>query len=112
METIYAYTQILHILAGMTAFFVAPVALIAAKGGKTHIVWGSLFFWAMVLVAFSAIPMTLLHPNLFLFLVAIFSFHLSLYGYRSVRQRQSADVQKSRRIDLCIACISFLCYAG
>ncbi|QHT71124.1 DUF2306 domain-containing protein [Rhodocytophaga rosea] len=112
MEMIYTYMRLVHIVSGMTAFFVAPLALIAIKGGKNHKIWGNIFFWAMVLVAISAIPMTFYHPNLFLFLVAIFSFHLSLYGYRSVQRRRSVDLQKSMRIDFWIACIAALCYGG
>jgi uncharacterized membrane protein len=112
MENIYTYARFLHILSGMTAFFVAPIALIAVKGSQTHKIWGKVFFWAMVLVAFSALPMTLYHPNLFLFLVAMFSFHLSLYGYRTIQQRKSVNVRRSMRIDLLIACMAALCYAG
>jgi uncharacterized membrane protein len=112
METLYTYARLLHILSGMTAFFVAPIALVASKGGKTHKIWGTVFFRAMVLVAISAIPMVIYHPNLFLFLVAIFSFHLSLYGYRSVQRHRAFNAEKRARIDLWIASVAMLCYAS
>ena len=32
-----------HILAGFMAFFIAPVPLLTAKGGKTHRRWGKIY---------------------------------------------------------------------
>jgi uncharacterized membrane protein len=43
-----------HILAGFTAFFIAPVPLLTAKGGQTHRRWGKIYFWAMAVVAITA----------------------------------------------------------
>jgi len=110
METLYQTLRILHIGAGMMAFFVAPVALLARKGGKPHAAWGNVFFWAMVAVAASAAPLTFLNPNVFLFLVAVFSFHLSLSGYRAVTRRRAADPARAARIDLRIAAVMILFY--
>ena len=44
-----------HTLAGFTAFFVAPVPLLTAKGGATHRCWGKIYFWAMAVVAITAV---------------------------------------------------------
>jgi uncharacterized membrane protein len=103
METLYQALRILHIGAGMTAFFVAPVAMLVRKGGKVHAFWGNVFFWGMVAVAASAVPLTILHPNAFLFLVAVFSFHLSWSGYRAVRRRRAANPARAARVDLGVA---------
>jgi hypothetical protein len=44
LENIYIVARYLHIVAGIAAFFVAPVALIAKKGGCMHVFWGNFFF--------------------------------------------------------------------
>jgi hypothetical protein len=110
MENIYITIRYLHIMAGIVAFFVAPVALIAKKGGPIHIFWGRIFFWTMIMVAITAVLMSLYYPNLFLFLVAIFSVHLSLSGYRASAARKAKDQNKSRLIDKSIARGSLLVY--
>src|SRR5688500_14447684 len=110
MENIYITVRYLHIAAGIVAFFVAPIALIAKKGGSIHILWGKLFFLAMMMVAFTAVPMTLYHPNVFLFLVAIFSMHLSLSGYRASAARKTKNLRKSKMIDKSIATCTLVVY--
>ena len=47
METFFAINRWIHIAAGFTGFFVAPVALAVRKGGVAHRGWGRVFFWAM-----------------------------------------------------------------
>ncbi|SDY90168.1 DUF2306 domain-containing protein [Hymenobacter psychrophilus] len=48
METFLHLNRWLHIAAGFTGFFVAPVALLVRKGGAAHRLWGRVFFWAML----------------------------------------------------------------
>ena len=45
----------IHVLAGTLALVVAPIALVTAKGGLTHRRWGKVYFWAMGVVAATAI---------------------------------------------------------
>jgi uncharacterized membrane protein len=71
-----------HIFFGMLALFVAPAAMITHKGGLWHRRWGKVYFWAMAVVAVSAILLSVLRPQLFLPMVAVFSFYLAFTGYR------------------------------
>jgi hypothetical protein len=71
-----------HIAAGSTAFIMAPLALLAAKGGKAHRRWGRIYFWAMAVVASTAMVLSLYRPILFLALVAVFSFYAAFSAYR------------------------------
>ena len=48
METFFEINRWLHIAAGFTGFFMAPVALAVRKGGAAHRHWGRVFFWAIV----------------------------------------------------------------
>ncbi|MGB0125723.1 MAG: hypothetical protein WA419_12445 [Silvibacterium sp.] len=60
----------LHITAGGGAFVLAPLALVTAKGGRAHRLWGRIYFWCMTVVAFTALVMAVYRPVLFLALVA------------------------------------------
>jgi len=72
----------LHIACGVTAFVCAPVALLTAKGGKTHRRWGKIYFWAMAGVAVTALTLSFALPIYFLAMVAVFSFYACFAAYR------------------------------
>ncbi len=76
-----------HIMGGVTALGTAIGALVAAKGKAWHSYFGRAFVTGMLIVFLTAVPMTFLQPNLFLFLVAIFSFYLVLTGWLRARNR-------------------------
>jgi uncharacterized membrane protein len=76
-----------HIAAGTVSFVMAPVALATAKGGRAHRRWGKLYFWAMAVVAATALVLSLWRPILFLALVAVFSFYNAFAAYRVLGQK-------------------------
>ena len=88
-----------HILAGFTAFFIAPVPLLTAKGGKTHRRWGRIYFWAMAVVAITAMVLALWRPVLFLAFVAVFSFYFAFRGYRVLSRKRPLGGQGPGAID-------------
>lgn len=91
----------LHIASGTLALFVAPLAMAVHKGGDWHRRWGKTFFWSMAVVCATAIALGLLHPKSFwLALVAVFSFHLTASGYRSLYLKKLHQGQRPARIDL------------
>ena len=79
-----------HIVSGVAAFVLAPLALITAKGGKAHRRWGKFYFWCMAAVASTALVMALWRPVLFLALVAIFSFYAAFGAYRVLGQKAAS----------------------
>src|SRR6201999_1888615 len=83
-----------HITAGASAFALAPLALITAKGGKAHRRWGKIYFCAMAVVAVTAMVMAIYRPVLFLALVAIFSFYSAFTGYRVLKQKAAYKGEK------------------
>jgi uncharacterized membrane protein len=85
----------IHIAAGTSAFVLAPLALITAKGGKAHRRWGKIYFWAMAVVAVTAMVMAIYRPILFLALVAIFSFYSAFTGYRVLGQKAAYKGEKT-----------------
>jgi uncharacterized membrane protein len=76
-----------HITAGAGALVLAPLALVTAKGGKAHRLWGKIYFWSMTVVAVTAMVMAIYRPILFLALVAVFSFYSAFVAYRVLGQK-------------------------
>jgi len=97
-----------HILAGFTAFFIAPVPLLTAKGGKTHRRWGKIYFWAMAVVAATAMVLALWRPILFLAFTAVFSFYFAFRGYRVLSRKSPLQGQGPSAIDWAAAVLAFV----
>jgi len=68
----------IHILAGTIALLCSALAVSSEKGKKFHVLTGRTYFWCMVGIFLTAIPMSIINSNTFLFLIAIFSFYLAL----------------------------------
>ena len=96
----------LHIGAGFTAFFVAPVALATRKGGDTHRKWGKVYFWAMTVSVLSSLLVAAYRPNVFLFLIGVFSFYLAFTGYRVMRRKLPLDGQSATTLDWAVASLT------
>jgi hypothetical protein len=82
MTTLVRALLALHIAAGMAALVVAPIAMVTAKGGPAHRRWGAVYYWAMAVVALTAVALAVWRPNPFLALVAVFSFYFAFRGRR------------------------------
>ena len=79
---------LIHITVGSIALLCAALALSTAKGKKIHVLSGKTYFWSMVIIFLTAIPMAIINGNVFLFLIAIFSFYLAFSGMRFARNRK------------------------
>ncbi|MEZ4755538.1 MAG: hypothetical protein R2817_01785 [Flavobacteriales bacterium] len=90
---------LIHQLAGILAFVVAPLAMAAAKGSQAHRRWGKLFFYSMLVVCLTAILAGIVRPNPLMALVAIFSFHLAASGYRSLALKKLHEGQRMAKWD-------------
>jgi uncharacterized membrane protein len=97
----------IHIAAGAVAFVMAPLALATAKGGKAHRRWGKVYFWAMAVVAASALILAAWRPILFLALVAIFSFYAAFTGYRVLGRKNLAQGGTAQFLDWAAAIFTF-----
>jgi len=78
----------IHILAGTIALLCAAMAVSSEKGKKLHVLSGRAYFWGMATIFLTAIPMSIISSNIFLFLIAIFSFYLAFAGMRFARNRK------------------------
>lgn len=84
LYTIALYT---HIITGFLALITGAVALIARKGNSIHILSGKSYTLLMLVVAGSAITLSLLKHNTFLLLIALFATYQTITGYRSVNNK-------------------------
>ena len=78
----------IHILAGATALLCAAMAIFSEKGRQIHVLSGRTYFWCMVAIFLTAIPMSIINSNIFLFLIAVFSFYLAFAGMRFARNKK------------------------
>ena len=82
-----------HIVAGNVALLSAAGAMVVQKGGRAHAWVGRAFAIGMTIIFLTAVPMTLLRPNLFLFLVALFNFYLVSTGWLRATNRKGTPTR-------------------
>lgn len=112
METFLLFNRWLHIAAGFTGFFVAPVALLVRKGGPAHRLWGKVFFYAMLVAGTTAIVAASFKGLTFLLLTGIFSLYLAQFGYRSLRHKRMGEGQQPGFYDWASALLGLAIFAG
>ena len=81
------YLLPIHILAGTLALLASAFAICSEKGKKIHITAGRTYFWGMAGIFLTALPMSIITSNVFLFLIAFFSFYLAFAGRRFAQNR-------------------------
>lgn len=112
METFFQFNRYLHIAAGFTGFFVAPVALAVRKGGPAHRRWGRAFFWAMAVAGTTALVGAQHIHSLFLLLTAVFSLYMAGFGYRSLFLKRLAWDARVAAFDWVVAGAGLLVFLG
>ena len=78
----------IHIFGGIIALISAALAVSSEKGKRLHVLSGRTYFWGMAIIFLTAIPMSITNGDIFLFLIAIFSFYLAFAGMRFARNRK------------------------
>lgn len=84
MQTIYQIALVSHIIAGAAALLSGTAALFLRKFSSNHPKAGKVFFISTLGVAFSALFMAMVKPNMFLLTIGIFTFFQTYAGYRSI----------------------------
>jgi len=107
MNSLITTLRVIHISAGMLALGLAPVAMLTVKGGQAHRRWGKIYFWAMAVVASTAVILALWRPQIFLALLAVFSFYMAFTGYRALSRKRPNQGQGPAAIDWAAALVTF-----
>lgn len=87
MNLIFVVLLIIHILCGSISLLSALGAMLCKKGFHWHRVCGRFFIGAMTGVFITAVPLSIIKHNLFLFLIAFFSYYLAFTGWRFAKNR-------------------------
>lgn len=85
METLFDVMLWVHIVAGTIALVGGVVAMVTRKGSRLHRRSGIVYVLCMIVVGVSALIMSTIRPNPFLFAVAIFSAAMALSGWLPAR---------------------------
>ena len=91
MKTVIMSLLITHIATGCVALLVGLIPMLAQKGSRLHKRAGLVFVYCMITVALTALLLCALQPfklmRLFLTGIAVFSFYLTMTGWRSTKQK-------------------------
>jgi len=107
MELLYKIFLYGHIAAGTLALLSGTVSLIRRKGDSKHRFIGNIFLYNMLAVGASAFFMAVYRPNLFLFMVGIFSTYLVSTGARILYLKHLLEGQKPLVIDWLLSLAMF-----
>lgn len=99
MEALFKILLIIHIIAGSIGLFTGTITIIRKKGDKIHVLVGKFFFYGMLLNAIAGFIMSIMHENIFLLIIAVFSFYLTVTGQRFLSLKKLDKGQKPKCID-------------
>ncbi|GAB3951948.1 hypothetical protein GCM10028805_32950 [Spirosoma harenae] len=96
MKTLISSLLILHIATGSIALLVGLIPMSSKKGSRLHNRAGLVYVYCMITVAITALLLCGLQPfkmmRLFLTGIAVFSFYLSMTGWRATKQKKTGPV--------------------
>src|SRR3989475_5847510 len=81
--------------------------MLTVKGGRTHRRWGKVYFWAMAVVALTAVVLAVWRPVVFLALLAVFSFYSAFSGYRALFRKRPREGAHASAFDWAAAIVTF-----
>lgn len=115
MKTLQGILLFLHITAGYSALAASLIAALSKSfntSHKMHVVCGRIFFWCMLAIFLTAVPISFMTRNVFLLLVAIFSFYLALSGWCYAKNRKGSALRLDwvRSIGMLIAAVAMAVY--
>jgi uncharacterized membrane protein len=95
MEPIFKFLLYIHITGGFISLLLGSIILITPKGSHRHKVLGKIYFFALLAAAVVSLPMAVLHPNYFLFIVGVFTLYMLLSGVRYLQKKNNENVSIS-----------------
>ncbi|WP_293871980.1 DUF2306 domain-containing protein [Flavobacterium sp.] len=99
MELLFKILLIIHIITGSIGLFTGTINIIRKKGDQFHKLVGNFFFLSMIINAVAGFVMSILHKNLFLSIIAVFSFYMTATGQRFLSLKTIDKDQKPKTID-------------
>ncbi len=89
----------MHVIAGITSLFAGFGAILLRNNIRRHKPFGKVYFWSMTVIFFSAVYLSVLHKNIFLFCISFFSYHMCLSAFRSLKLKKLLHGQRPLAFD-------------
>ena len=99
MEQIFTIILYTHAVAGGFALLTGSLNMIRKKGDASHVKIGLIYFYTVLINACSACFLSVYHPNLFLFCLAVMSFYLVFTGRRFLMKSKNILKQEDSILD-------------
>ncbi|WP_395042821.1 hypothetical protein [Flavobacterium sp.] len=99
MELLFKILLFVHVFAGAIGLVTGTLNIIRKKGDKKHKLIGKFFFFSMIINGVFGMIMTIIHPNLFLFIIGIFTVYMVATGQRYLSLKGVSKGQKVLKID-------------
>lgn len=94
MNTTFNIFLAVHIIGGAVGLLAGLLNVIGKKGDKKHRLIGRVFFYSMSIAGASSLVISVLNPNLFLFMIGVFTLYMVLTGYRYIYLKMLNKGQK------------------
>ena len=108
METIFNILLIIHIITGISGLVTGTINISRKKGDELHKNIGVFYFFSMLINGFTALLMSVLHLNLFLFIVGVFSIYLVFTGQRYLLFKKMNKGEKAEVLDWALSIFMLL----
>ena len=112
MKTLIISLLIIHVATGVIALIVGLIPMFSRKGGRLHNRAGLIYVYCMITVAITALLLCAIQPfkmmRLFLTGIAVFSFYLSMSGWRATKQKKSGPQQADKILTYLTLAVSVL----
>ena len=99
MELAFKTLLFFHVIFGGSGLFTGTLVMIMNKGDKNHFLLGKIFTISMILSSIAGLILSILHRNLFLLIIAVFTLYLVGTGQRFLKLKKLAVGQKPEKID-------------
>ncbi|CAN5697573.1 hypothetical protein BH11BAC3_BH11BAC3_23780 [soil metagenome] len=83
---------ILHIIGGSVSLLLGTFILARKKGDSVHRLTGNIYYYVMLITALVALPMSYLHTNYFLFIIAVFTSYMLVTGRRYIKKNGTTAI--------------------
>lgn len=103
MPIIFKFFLFLHIVAGSIGLLTGLFNVVRIKGDRQHVLVGKVFFYAMLIAAVSALVLSIIHPNYFLFMVGVFTAYMVGTGRRYLYLKMLSSNEPPRQFDRVIS---------
>lgn len=112
MDLPFKVLLVIHIIAGSLGLFTGTINIIRKKGDKQHRLIGKFFYLGMIINAVAGFIMAIMHANVFLLIIAVFSFYMTATGQRILHLKRIDKGQEPKRIDWALTIMMILFATG